>query len=127
MTDHGHFHWNELMTRDVAKAKAFYAICVGWTYDDMPMPDGPVYTVCMADGKPAGGIFPMDGPQFENVPEHWMGYLAVSDIDTAVAKAKAEGATMIREPFDVPGIGRIAILNEPGGAAIGWMTPAEEG
>ena len=30
----------------------------------------------------------------------------------------------MREPFDVPGTGRIAILKEPGGAAIGWMTPA---
>jgi len=23
----------------------------------------------------------------------------------------------------VPGVGRIAILTEPGGAGIGWMTP----
>jgi hypothetical protein len=26
--------------------------------------------------------------------------------------------------FDVPGVSRIAILREPGGAGIGWMTPA---
>jgi predicted enzyme related to lactoylglutathione lyase len=30
----------------------------------------------------------------------------------------------MRPVFDVPGIGRIAILREPGGASIGWMTPA---
>jgi uncharacterized protein len=31
----------------------------------------------------------------------------------------------MKEPFDVPGVGRIAMLTEPGGAGIGWMTPAE--
>ena len=25
--------------------------------------------------------------------------------------------------FDVPGVGRIAILTEPGGAGVGWITP----
>ena len=28
-----------------------------------------------------------------------------------------------RPLFDIPGIGRIAILREPGGAGVGWMTP----
>jgi hypothetical protein len=31
----------------------------------------------------------------------------------------------MRPPFDIPDIGRIAILREPGGAAVGWMTPAK--
>jgi hypothetical protein len=26
--------------------------------------------------------------------------------------------------FDVPNVGRIAILMQPGGAGVGWMTPA---
>jgi uncharacterized protein len=29
----------------------------------------------------------------------------------------------MREPFEVQGVGRIAILREPGGAMVGWMTP----
>ena len=40
MTTHGHFHWNELVTRDVEKAKKFYGGTIGWTFDAMPMPDG---------------------------------------------------------------------------------------
>jgi len=31
----------------------------------------------------------------------------------------------MRPIFDVPGVGRIAILTEPGGAGIGWITPAK--
>ena len=123
MTPHGRFHWNELMTRDVEGAKAFYEGTVGWTFEGMEMPDG-TYWIAKVGDEMAGGMFEMKGPDFEGVPEHWMAYLAVDDIDGCVEKAIAAGATIIRPPFDVDGIGRIAILREPGGAAIGWMTPA---
>jgi predicted enzyme related to lactoylglutathione lyase len=32
---------------------------------------------------------------------------------------------LMRPIFDVPGVGRIAILREPSGASIGWMTPVK--
>ena len=35
-------------------------------------------------------------------------------------------AVLKRPIFDVPGVGRIAILQQPGGAGIGWMTPARQ-
>ncbi|WP_371685873.1 VOC family protein [Nitratireductor sp. OM-1] len=54
-----------------------------------------------------------------------MSYLSVDDVDAALEKAKAGGASVMREPFDVPGVGRIAILRQPGGAVIGWMTPVD--
>lgn len=124
-TQHGVFHWNELMTRDVEKAKSFYHDTIGWNFDGMPMPEGTYWIAKVAD-QPVGGIFPMNGTDFAGVPEHWMPYLAVDDIDARLKKAKAAGATIKREPFDVPGVGRIAILQEPGGAVVGWMTPADK-
>ena len=45
------------------------------------------------------------------------------DIDARIAKAVKAGAQVMKPAFDIPGVGRIAILLEPGGAAIGWMTP----
>lgn len=126
MTAHGHFHWNELMTRDVAKAKAFYGKTLGWTFDDMPMPDG-TYTVIMDGDAFVGGMFAMNGPQYEGMPEHWMSYVAVDDIDKRLATLRAEGGTVLNEPFDVEGVGRIAIVQDPGGAVSGWMTPPDMG
>jgi len=123
MWTHGNFFWNELMTRDAEKAKKFYAATVGWTFDGMPMPNG-TYWVAAMEGKPVGGIFTMAGPEFAGVPEHWMSYLAVDDVDARVKKATTAGAKVMRAPFDVPEVGRIAILAEPGGAMVGWMTPA---
>jgi predicted enzyme related to lactoylglutathione lyase len=122
MWSHGSFYWNELMARDVEKAKSFYAASVGWTFDAMPMAEGTYWVAKMGD-KPVGGIFPMSGPNFIGVPEHWIPYLAVDDVDARLQKATAAGARVMREPFDVPAVGRIAILHEPGGAVIGWITP----
>lgn len=123
MAAHGHFHWNELMTRDVEAAKAFYTRTVGWSFDGMPMPEG-TYWVAMMDGAPVAGIFTMTDTMFAGMAECWFPYLAVDDIDVRVAAAKAAGATVTREPWHVEGVGRIAILKQPDGATVGWMTPS---
>jgi predicted enzyme related to lactoylglutathione lyase len=121
---HGSFCWNELLTHDPARARKFYAETIGWTFEPMPMQDGGTYWVAKAGDKMVGGLFEMKGPDFAEVPENWMPYIAVDDVDARVKKATAAGATLMRPLFDIPGIGRIAILREPGGAGVGWMTPA---
>lgn len=123
MTAHGNFYWNELLTRDVEKAKKFYSDTIGWSFESMQSPMG-TYWIARLGNKSVGGLLTIDGPQFDGVPEHWMSYLAVDEVDARVKKAIAAGATLMRPIFDVPGVGRIAILNEPGGAGIGWITPA---
>lgn len=123
---HGTFCWNELMTRDVERAKQFYRDIIGWSFDPMPMPGGGTYWCAMQDGKPVAGLFSLDTPEFDGVPESWMSYLAVDDVDRRVEQAIKLGATLMKPIFAVPGVGRIAILREPGGAGIGWMTPASD-
>ena len=120
---HGNFYWNELMTRNVERDKKFYAEALGWKFEGMPMPDG-TYWVAKIGGQPVGGLFDISAPQFGPVPEMWMSYIAVDDVDARVKKAQSLGATLMKPIFDVPGVGRIAVLREPGGAGIGWMTPA---
>lgn len=124
MWSHGIFYWNELMTRSPAKAKAFYGETLGWDFQDMTMPNGGSYHVAMVDGKPVGGIFDMSGPEFEGLPEHWFSYIAVDDVDARIEKLTAAGGTVMKPAFDVAGIGRIAIVKDVNGAALGWMTPA---
>jgi uncharacterized protein len=123
MATHGHFHWNELLTKDVERAKKFYQQAIGWSFENMPMDDGAAYWVANIGGQPVAGIFPTNRPGFEGVPEAWMSYLAVDDVDARVKKAEAAGAKLMRPIFDVPHVGRIAILTEPGGAGVGWITP----
>lgn len=127
MTPHGHFHWNELMSNDVEKAKAFYHDTLGWDYERMDMgPDGTYWVV--KDGEAyVGGMYQMQGEHFEGMKDQWTSYISVDDIDKRVVAAEKAGATIIQAPFDVPNTGRIAMLMEPGGAMVGWMTPSDDG
>lgn len=118
---HGSFCWNELMTGDVAKAKAFYASSIGWTYEDMPMPNG-TYTIASLDGEQVAGIIPLSALP-PGAPTCWFSYLEVDDVDKRVAQLAKNGGTLVRAPFDVPEVGRIAIISDATGAMMGWMTP----
>ena len=124
MTPHGMFHWNELMSHDVERDKAFYSDTIGWRFEPMPMDQGHTYWVAYCGDTPAAGIFPLTSAGCENVQAGWMPYLTVDDVDARVARAVKAGAQLMRPIFDVPNVGRIAILREPGGAGIGWITPA---
>lgn len=121
---HGTFYWNELCARDVQRAKTFYADIIGWSFDAMPMPGGGTYWIAKMGDDPVGGIFDIGGHEFDGMPEGWLSYIAVDDVDARVKKATAAGAKLMKPIFDVPGVGRIAVLAEPGGAGVGWMTPA---
>ena len=126
--EHGHFHWNELMTRDREAAKAFYAETLGWTYDTFPMADGGDYAVCMMNGRPVGGMLEIKpGTGLDDVPDCWFAYIAVDDIDARLEKVAAAGGAVERPAFDVPGVGRIAIVRDKAGSSIGWITPGTEG
>ena len=121
---HGTFYWNELMTRNVARAKKFYAETMGWSFDAMPMPNGGTYWIAKTGSQSAAGIFDISGAEYKEVPESWMAYIAVDNVDERVKKAVKAGAKVMKPAFDVPNVGRIVMLLEPGGAGVGWMTPA---
>jgi uncharacterized protein len=126
MWSNGSFYWNELMTRDAEAAKKFYGETLGWTFDAMETPGSPTYWVAKSGGEPVAGILTMAGPDFDDATEGWFAYVAVTDLSTALARATSAGGEVLREPFDVPGVGRIAIVNDHAGITMGWMTPAEQ-
>lgn len=78
-----------------------------------------------ANGQMVGGMMEMSGPMFEGVPDHWFTHLAVDDVDDRIKKLKDAGGKVVREPWNIPNVGRIPIVEIPGGAVQGCMTPAE--
>ncbi len=122
MWSHGLFYWNELMTRDVEAAKKFYATTLGWKFESMPMPNG-TYWIAKLGDAPAGGMMSIDLPEFAGEPESWFAYISVDNVDERTRKLTAGGGKILREPFDVPGVGRIAIVQDNAGARLGFMTP----
>jgi uncharacterized protein len=110
---HGHFHWNELRTRDAEHAKAFYATTIGWTFEAASRRTANPIGSAWLDGKPVAGLFPLNSPEFDDMAESWMSFLAVDDVDARVTKAIKAGAKLVMPVFDVPNVGRIAMLREP--------------
>jgi predicted enzyme related to lactoylglutathione lyase len=53
-----------------------------------------------------------------------MAYVTVDDVDAAAAKVKSLGGTVLQEPFDLEGVGRICMIADPGGARLGLITPS---
>ena len=112
----GSLSWNELMTRDTAKAKDFYKGLVGW--DFMPMDMGGIeYNMIKNNDKDAGGMMAMDGPQFEGVPAHWLVYFAVEDCDATSAKAAETGGKVMVPPTEIP-VGKFSVLSDPQGGSF---------
>jgi predicted enzyme related to lactoylglutathione lyase len=114
--DPGSLCWNELGTRDMDRAVAFYSALFRWTPQAMEGGEMP-YTMMMNGEAPAGGIYTM--PAFmEGIPSHWAPYFAVEDTDETVRRSEELGGTTVMPPDDVPGIGRFALLRDPQGATF---------
>jgi uncharacterized protein len=122
MAAHGTFNWCELMTDDVAKAKSFYSATLGWTFSEMPMPTGGMYTLAHSGQAMVGGIMDMTGITPPGVRPHWFDYIEVDDVDHRAALVAENGGQVLRPAFNIPNVGRIAIIADATGAAVGLMT-----
>lgn len=125
---HGNICWSECVTSDVEAAKAHYEALCGWTFEGMPMPGGTgTYWVAkQGDTMVCGLMAVADLPGGESIPPHWMTYVEVADVDATVDKVAGTGGKVQAPPFDVPGVGRIAMVTDPGGAMVGLMTPSND-
>ena len=117
--DPGFLSWNELATRDVEGAVAFYTGLFGWG-TKVSDTDGFIYTTFTLNGRPNGGVWDMTPHMPDGVPANWSVYFSVDDADEAVATARELGATIVREPTDSP-FGRMAVLIDPQGATFHVM------
>lgn len=120
---HGNPCWYELATSkgNLAAAETFYGKILGWKVQDAGM-EGFDYHLAKSGDDMVAGM--MDMPDdVATLPPFWMIYFAVDDADKCVADARAAGASVHREPADIPGTGRFAILADPQGAAFGVMQP----
>jgi uncharacterized protein len=62
----------------------------------------------------------------QGVPNVWHVYFAVDDADATAAKAADEGGQVMVQPFDIPSVGRSAVLTDPQGAVFSVLKPAQQ-
>jgi predicted enzyme related to lactoylglutathione lyase len=109
-------NWVDLQTSDQDAAKAFYGALFGWGFDDLPTPEGPVYSMATMRDRHVAAIAPL--PPQQGIPPHWNSYVAVVDVDAIAARAADAGGALVMPPFDVMDAGRMAVVQDPTGAMI---------
>jgi predicted enzyme related to lactoylglutathione lyase len=114
----GGFCWNELVTSNVPAAKKFYTGLLGWK--TKPFGRGMEYTIILKGREGIGGIMKCPKP---GLPAQWIPYIFVGDVDATVKKVSKLRGKVCMPPFDVPTVGRIAVLSDPQGAAFGIIKP----
>ena len=128
MSSSNKFFWYELMTTDVEAAKSFYAHVVGWTDTKWgEVTEGSPYVIMNAGERGVGGIMqlPEAVKQMGGGPT-WIGYVHVADTDAKTAQIRAAGGQVYREPDNIPGVGRFAVVTDPQGATFMLLTPKGE-
>jgi uncharacterized protein len=117
-TGHGNINWTELWTSDLKKAQAHYGKILGWTFQEMPGSGGS-YVMAKLGDETVCGLFEWQDPQ----SNRWFTHFTVDDADAAVATNAADGGMTIKPAFDIPGIGRVAIVADATGTMFGVIRP----
>ena len=120
----GGYIWYELLTPDAEGSKAFYDSVIGWNIGEA-VPEFQGYRMIgRSDGKFAGGVMPLSAEmQQHGARPTWLGYIHVSNVDDSVARIEQAGGKTIMPPFDIPNVGRIAMVADPQGAPFYVMKP----
>jgi predicted enzyme related to lactoylglutathione lyase len=110
----GKFVWHALLTDDVPAAKHFYGEAFGWSFESTTT-EG--YTLIRSSGRRVGAIIDVERRNPDEPVTQWLSFLSVADVDVSTALFEAEGK-IYREPMDVPGFGRVAVVADPQGAPL---------
>lgn len=120
---HGTIYWSELLTRDVDAARSYFEKVAGWTFTTVQMPEGPCHIATIGE-KTITSIMDLSlHPEMDQSESRWFVSVAVDDVDATAAQTRELGGRVIREPFDVPGTARIAVVADPAGGVFGLVTP----
>jgi predicted enzyme related to lactoylglutathione lyase len=120
---YGKFVWHDLLTDDVDAARAFYGPLLGWSFEAARRPTGGDYTLIRsAQGQVVGGIVEVEDPGDGTDYSRWLGYYAVPDVDAASDAFADAGGQVLLEPRDLAMVARAAVVRDPDGAVVGFVT-----
>jgi uncharacterized protein len=117
--DIGEFVWQDLMTEDAEKSRAFYEQLLGWTFERSEGLGKP-YLIARTGSRPIAGIAQVERRRPDDPMAQWVSYLSVDNVDSAVARIVAGGGRVLVAPADTRA-GRMAIAVDPQGAQFGLV------
>jgi predicted enzyme related to lactoylglutathione lyase len=108
--------WIELYTSDPDRTLPFYRALFGWTDEAAGEEFGGYINLAM-DGQRIAGCMKNDGQT--GVPDTWSVYLATDDVKAVADTAAAQGGQITVPPMPIADLGAMAVLADPGQAAVG--------
>jgi predicted enzyme related to lactoylglutathione lyase len=106
---HGVTCWVDTSQPDPVAASRFYAELFGWTVTEVVPAGMPgSYLVATLDGHEVAGLAPSSA-----AAATWNTFVAVDDVDAAVAAVTAAGGTVVSPPQDAGPAGRVATCRDP--------------
>ena len=121
---HGKFVWHDLLTTEPAAVEKFYGGLFGWTWKASETSEVE-YWETYREEQPIGGLLPMKGEWWGEVPPHFMPYFLVADCEAAVRKASELGGGAAVPATEIPHVGKFAVLRDPTGAHFSVIAMAE--
>jgi uncharacterized protein len=125
---HGDFIWYELMTPDAEAAGRFYsAVVPGWRFGQRMPGEIDYRGIELGGGGNAGGVLQIDDSmRSHGARPMWLGYVGVDDVDASVRSIEGAGGKALMPAFDVPEVGRIAMVADPQGVPFYVMRGATD-
>lgn len=118
----GRFVWYELLTSDPTAASDFYSKLIGW--EARASSNDPSYREWVNAGTPIGGLMALpDDAKSMGAPPSWIGHIATPNVGKTAEQASKLGAKVLREPTEVPDVGKFAVLADPQGAVFAIFQP----
>ena len=112
----GDWMWNELWTSDVMASISFYQSLSGFTDETVDTSMGDKYHYLKQADRIRAGVVLIP---WDDVKPNWLPYIAVADVSTTVARARALGGIVLIDPGDTIDDDSIAVIADPSGAAFG--------
>lgn len=120
----GEFSWVDLLTPEIAAARAFYTGVFDWRAGEPAGPEGGGYTQLYCADRVVLGMVGMDqAERTTGMPASWTSYVSVVSADATAARAVELGAKLEMPPLDVFDMGRMALLADPDGARFAIWQP----
>jgi predicted enzyme related to lactoylglutathione lyase len=108
----GAWCWNELYTADMDASADFYGKLFGWSSEPFAQSAMP-YLVVSNAGRSNGGITQLQ----PGMPQCWLVYFAVEELDSAIARVEELGGGKIVGPIDIQ-VAKLAIVQDPQGGVF---------
>jgi predicted enzyme related to lactoylglutathione lyase len=124
----GLIKWADLTVDDAESVRDFYAAVVGWRPVGLPVEDREDFVMLHPQSDdPAAGICHRAG-SLTGLPQQWLLYVTVEDLDDSVAAAAEFGGNVVFGPRESEALGRWCVVEDPAGAvmALTELTPGED-